>query len=57
MKKTDLERILKAAGWEIVRQGNHEIWGKDGKTVPIPRHKEIKENTIRDILKKTGIQE
>ena len=41
MTKRELLKLLKKAGWELVREGKHEVWGKDGQTIPIPRYKGI----------------
>ena len=38
MTKRELLKILKKSGWQFLREGRHEIWGKAGKTIPIPRH-------------------
>ncbi len=45
MKRKDLEKFLKENG------GNHTIWSKNGVALPLPRHKEIKENTAKSIMK------
>jgi len=29
MTKRELLKLLKKAGWELVREGKHEVWGKD----------------------------
>lgn len=56
LKRTDLTRMLKEAGFMPIRQGKHEIWsnGKDA-PIPVPRHKEINEITAKGILKDAGI--
>jgi len=57
MKKTALEKILKANGWKLVRQGKHEIWSNGGITIPIPRHKgDIPKGTVENILTRAGIK-
>src|SRR5206468_11217590 len=48
--RLDLEPHLPAHGSAIVREGgNHAIWKNpaNGKVAPIPRHREIKEGTVR----------
>ena len=54
MKRRDLVQQLNALGWFPVRQGKHEIFGRDDRqtTIPVPRHAEITEFTARAILRK-----
>lgn len=52
MKKKDLEKKLKELGWEKRRSGSkHDVWGKDDRAIPVPRHKEINERTAQSIIK------
>jgi mRNA interferase HicA len=37
--------------FELVRQGNHEVWRCGGKLFPVPRHREINEHTARGIMR------
>lgn len=58
MTKRELTRILKQNGWRLIRQGKHEVWGKDGMTIPIPRHAgDIPAGTARNILRRSGLDE
>ena len=58
MTKRELLKLLKKAGWELVREGKCEVWGKDGQTIPIPRHKgDIPVGTANNILKRAGIKQ
>ena len=42
MKKKDLERKLKKAGWWLDRHGsNHDIWTNGKITNQVPRHAEV----------------
>ena len=58
MKRRDLMRELADLAaehkvkWYLERQRAHEIWKFNGKTIPIPRHVEIKDPTANDIRKK-----
>jgi len=54
MKRRDLVQQLNALGWFPVRQGKHEIFGRDDRqtTIPVPRHAEITELTAHAILRK-----
>ena len=57
MTKRELLKILNQAGWQYLREGRHEIWGKGGKTIPIPRHTgDIPRGTAEKILKRAGIK-
>ncbi len=53
MKFRDLVKQLKELGWHYLRSGgNHDIYQKGSRTMPIPRHTEINEITAREIVKK-----
>lgn len=57
MTKRELFKLLSDAGWQLLREGRHEIWGKDGKTIPIPRHAgDIPNGTVNNILKRADIK-
>jgi mRNA interferase HicA len=54
VKLTDLERHLRNNGCLLARQGgNHAIWKNpaNGKVSPVPRRREVKENTARSVCK------
>jgi mRNA interferase HicA len=61
MKYSELFRILKKEGWNIIRKsGSHYILEnsvKEGRII-IPFHssKEVKKGLLKDIIKKTGIK-
>jgi mRNA interferase HicA len=58
VKLTDLERHLRENGCVLAREGaRHSIWknAANGKVSPVPRHREIKENTARSVCKFLGI--
>lgn len=56
MKRRDLMRKLEAAGYRIVRDGDHTILEKEGsRPVQVPRHREINELTAKAILKAAGL--
>ena len=59
MKKHELVRALKKAGWNITPGGNHDLAThpeKPGIKIPIPRHREINEYTARGILESAGLK-
>lgn len=59
MKVRDLIKKLEAVGFRFLRNGgNHDIYKRDldGKTIPVPRHREVNEITARGILKEAGIK-
>lgn len=56
MKKRDLEKKFKKAGWYLLRHGgNHDVWTNGTDTEPIPRSKEINEITAKEIIKRRGL--
>ena len=61
MKKVDLEREIKGAGWTLKPgsgRGPHDVFVKEGQPqIRLPRHREISPGTargIRDILRGLG---
>ncbi len=59
MKRRDIDRKLRKAGWEITHGGNHDLAthpDRPGIKIPIPRHTEIKETTARGILEDAGLE-
>ena len=59
MKRKDIDKALRKAGWVIIHGGNHDLAQhpqKPGIKIPIPRHTEVNEQTARGILKQAGIQ-
>jgi predicted RNA binding protein YcfA (HicA-like mRNA interferase family) len=58
MKRIDLERYLREQGCMPYREGGgHSIWLNPAqrKITSVPRHREIKEGTIRAICKQREI--
>lgn len=52
MKKKELERWLRKYGWQLLRQGgSHEQWTDGMHIISVPRHRELKENTARGVMK------
>jgi len=58
MKRRDLVKILISAGYTEVRNdGGHAIYNKEGsRSVQVPNHREVNENTARAILKAAGLK-
>ena len=58
MKHRDLIKKIKDAGYTLDRDnGDHSIYEKEGcRPIQIPRHKEINENTAKQILRVAGIK-
>ncbi|MXZ56809.1 MAG: addiction module toxin, HicA family [Gammaproteobacteria bacterium] len=52
----EVKKRIKAVGWKLIRQprDSHEIWGKDGKEVPVP-YKIKSRHTANAILKTAGL--
>lgn len=57
MKRRELIKQLEAAGFTVARDvGNHTIYKAPNKQpISVPRHKEVNENTARQILKDAGL--
>lgn len=58
MKRIDLERYLRGQGCLLYREGSgHSIWlnPSQRKITSVPRHREIKEGTVRAICKQLEI--
>ncbi|NLN49786.1 MAG: addiction module toxin, HicA family [Clostridiales bacterium] len=58
MKRRDLIKILESNNYHEVRDnGDHTIYKAPNKrSVQVPRHREINENTARQILKDAGLK-
>ncbi len=58
MKRRDIINKLLAAGYHKARdRGDHTIYEKDGcRPIPVPRHREVNENTSKAILKQAGLK-
>jgi predicted RNA binding protein YcfA (HicA-like mRNA interferase family) len=58
MKLAHLERHLRQQGCNFLREGGaHAIWWnpRNRKITSVPRHREIKEGTVRNICKQLEI--
>lgn len=56
MKKRELEKKFKSAGWWLLRHGgNHDVWTNGEKEEQIPRHSEINERLAKALLKRHGL--
>ncbi|MCR4442723.1 MAG: type II toxin-antitoxin system HicA family toxin [Peptococcaceae bacterium] len=58
MKRRDLVRMLESNGFREIRDdGDHTIYKAPNKrAVQVPRHREINENTARQIFKNAGLK-
>ena len=59
MKRRDIDKELHADGWIILHGGDHDMAihpQKPGVKIPIPRHREIKETTAKEILRAAGLR-
>ena len=59
MKKRDLEKKLKKAGWVVSSGTKHDKatnQSKPGVRLTIPRHTEINEQTAKGILEDAGLE-
>ncbi len=58
MKLADLERHLRRHACLFYREGgSHSVWihPQNSKIASVPRHREVKEGTVRDICKQLEI--
>lgn len=56
-KRTDLIKLLEKNGWYLKRNGgSHDIYTNGNQAETIPRHKEIKENLAKSIIKRQGLK-
>lgn len=57
MKSKNLIKLLEKNNWYLKRNGgNHDIY-TNGKDIEVlPRHKEIKENLAKAIIKRRGLK-
>ena len=52
MKRRDVEKVLRNAGWQLVRHGRrHDVWSDGNREIAIPRDNEINEYTAKAIVK------
>ena len=57
MKRRYLIKLLEQNGWYLFREGaNHDIYTNGKSSEPIPRHREIKENLAKAIIKRQGLK-
>lgn len=57
MKHSDLIKLLEKNGWYLKRNGGgHDIYTNGTEVETIPRHKEIKENLAKTIIKRRGLK-
>lgn len=58
MKQRDLVRLLERNGFKKIRDdGNHIIYQAPNKrSVQVPRHRELNENTARQIIRNAGLK-
>nr|DAW83465.1 MAG TPA: putative mRNA interferase toxin [Caudoviricetes sp.] len=56
-KRADLIKLLVGNGWFFLRNGaQHDIYSNGKDIEPIPRHREIKENLAKAIIKRRGLK-
>lgn len=57
MKTKYLVKLLEENGWYLKRNGgNHDVYTNGISTEMIPRHKEVKENLAKAIIKRQGLK-
>jgi len=57
VKRRDLIRYLEKNGFYFCREGgNHAIYAKDTKAIPVKRHKQFDRITANEICKQAGLE-
>jgi len=57
MKRVDLIKHLKSAGYHLARKEGHAIYEKEGsRAVQVPHHREVSKYTAEQILKIAGLK-
>lgn len=57
MKRKDLVKLLEKNGWYLKRNGgNHDVYTNGLDCEAIVRHREIKENLAKAIIKRRGLK-
>lgn len=58
MKRRDILKRLLDADYKIIRdEGDHtNLWKPGSRVIQLPRHREVNENTARQILKDAGLR-
>ncbi|MBR2071470.1 MAG: type II toxin-antitoxin system HicA family toxin [Phascolarctobacterium sp.] len=57
MKRRELLKLFKNAGWYFLRNGaNHEIYTDGKNQEAIPRHSDVNERLARALIKKWGLK-
>ena len=53
----DVRRVLERLGWELAGQeGSHMLMRRpQGGRIPVPRHRELKPGTLRQIIRLSGL--
>ena len=56
-KRANLIKLLERNGWYLKRNGGgHDIYTNGSENEIIPRHREIKENLAKAIIKRRGLR-
>lgn len=57
MKTKDLIKLLESNGWELKRySADHDVYTNGTERESVPRHKEVKENLAKAIIKRRGLK-
>ncbi len=57
MKRKDLIKLFEKNGWKFSRHGgNHDVYTNGTDSEMIPRHKEIKENMAKAMIKRNNLK-
>ena len=57
VKRRDLVRYMEKNGFHLCRQGgNHAVYAKKTKVIPVKRHKQFERITANEICKQAGLE-
>jgi predicted RNA binding protein YcfA (HicA-like mRNA interferase family) len=57
VKRRDLIKYLEGHGFELAREGgNHSIYAKGNKIIPVKRHNQFDRITANEICKQAGLE-
>ncbi|MCL2053601.1 MAG: type II toxin-antitoxin system HicA family toxin [Oscillospiraceae bacterium] len=57
MKRSDFIKLLERNGWRKLRdKGPHTVYTNGTDSEPVPRHRELKENLVKAVIKRRNLK-